>query len=71
MKIEIKEWYYDHSCGCCSDWGINLTIDGNELERTFSSSEDAYEYVLRDYLGHEVSYKYEYGDGNVLDTDEG
>ena len=51
MKIEAKEWYYDHSCGCCSDWGVTLVIDGKAVEdRTFSGTEDAYKYVLEEIL---------------------
>lgn len=60
MKIEAKERYYDRSCGCCSDWGVTLVIDGKEVEdRTFSSATEAYEYVLEEILGHTVKYTYE------------
>lgn len=65
MKIEAKEWYYDHSCGCCSDWGVTLVIDGKEIEdRTFTSTDDAYKHVLEEILGHTVEYSYhsDYGD---------
>jgi len=59
MKIEAKEYYYSHSCGCCSDWGVTLFIDGKEVEdRTFTSVADAYEYTLEKILGHTVEYSY-------------
>ncbi len=71
MKVKMREWSYDRSCGCCSEWGIDLTLDGKEVERTFSSTQEALEYVLQDLLGCEVEYVYSYGDRDVLDTNEG
>lgn len=55
MKIETQDWSYTCGDGCCYNYGTTLYIDGNEIEdRTFSSSGDAYEYVLTEILGFEV-----------------
>lgn len=62
MKIEAKEYYYNRDCGCCTDWGVTLVIDGKEVDQTFTSTADAYEHVLEDILGLEVLYTYDNGE---------
>ena len=62
MKIEAKEYYYSHDCGCCTDWGVTLVIDGKVVDQTFTNTADAYEHVLEAILGHEVVYTYDNGE---------
>jgi len=56
MKITLKHYHW--TCGepgCCDEYGVNLFIDGEEIkERTFCDSWEAYEYVLKEILGHEI-----------------
>ena len=56
MQIEVNEYYYTLSCGCCSNFGVDLYLDGIKVYRTFTSVSDAYEYVLEVILGHGLDY---------------
>lgn len=57
MKIETQDYSYSCGDGCCYNYGTILFIDGKQIEnREFSSSGDAYEYVLTEILGYEVDY---------------
>lgn len=59
MKIETEDYVWECGDGCCTQYGTYLYIDGKKLEdREFSSSGDAYLYVLQEMLGHEVDYIY-------------
>lgn len=59
MKIETEDYAWECGDGCCTQYGTYLYIDGKKLEdREFSSSCDAYLYVLQEMLGHEVDYIY-------------
>lgn len=59
MKIETEEYMWECGDGCCTQYGTYLYIDGKKLEdREFSSSGDAYLYVLEEMLGHEVDFIY-------------
>ena len=60
MKIETEDYVWECGDGCCTQYGTYLYIDGKKLEdREFSSSGDAYLYILQEMLGHEVDYIYE------------
>lgn len=60
MKIETKDYHWECSDGCCTEWGTILYLDGKEVEdRRFMSTEDAYQFVLEELLGHEVDIIYE------------
>ena len=72
-SIRATEYYYNHACGCCTDWGVRSVIvdqDGVEHEFDCSSIEDAVER----FLGEEnfsVDKDCEYGDNpDVEDYDE-
>ena len=59
MKIETEDYVWECGDGCCTQYGTYLYIDGKKLEdREFSSSGDAYLYVLEEMLGHKVDYIY-------------
>ena len=65
MKIETQDYVWECGDGCCTQYGTYLYIDGKLLEdREFSSSGDAYLYVLQELLGHEVDELYEDEDEN-------
>lgn len=60
MKIETKDYFWECGDGCCTQYGTHLYIDGRLLEdREFSSSGDAYLYILQEVLGYEVDFIYE------------
>ena len=61
MKIETKEYFWEcGEPGCCSEWGVILYIDGEEVtDRRFADTSDAYRYILEEIQGHEVDYIYE------------
>jgi hypothetical protein len=58
VDIKIKEYYYKCAEGCCEDWGVDLTIDGND-HGSFAGDYDALEHVLVNVLGHSVEYEYD------------
>ncbi len=53
MNIVTQDFYINHSCGCCTDWGTNLFVDGKPIDQTFQDKAAAFEFVLKS-LGHEV-----------------
>lgn len=60
MKIETQEYFWECGDGCCTQWSTLLRIDGCLVEdREFTSTGDAYRYVLETVLGHEVDELYE------------
>lgn len=60
MKIQTKDYFWECGDGCCTQYGTYLYIDGKLLEdREFSSSGDAYLYILQEVLGHEIDELYE------------
>lgn len=60
MKIQTKDYFWECGDGCCTQYGTYLYIDGKLLEdREFSSSGDAYLYILQEVLGHEIDKLYE------------
>lgn len=58
MKIETEYYEYESTCGCCSDWGYKLFIDGVEQELIFTTDGQALAHVLES-LGHQVSERFE------------
>ena len=53
MNIVTQDFYINHSCGCCTDWGTNLFVDGKFIDQVFLDKSAALEFVLKS-LGHEV-----------------
>jgi len=55
MKIETLDWSHTCGDGCCYSNGTTLYLDGSVVEgRIFSNSEEAFQYVLEEVLGHVV-----------------
>lgn len=55
--MHIKTYSWDYTCGdgCCYNYGVDLTIDGVTYEdQTFSSIQEALEFVIINILGHTV-----------------
>lgn len=40
MKIELKDWEYICSDGCCTDYGTKILIDGVEIEHYKNTREE-------------------------------
>lgn len=53
MNIVTQDYYINHSCGCCTDWGTNLFVDGKPIDQTFQDKAAAFEFVLKS-LGYGV-----------------
>jgi hypothetical protein len=63
MKIEITFKHYDHSCadGCCLDYGIITTVNGEELDFRNTDTETIVEGILEK-LGYNVTIENIYED---------
>lgn len=67
-KVRIKSKYWDHTCGdgCCYTWGVDLTV--NEEEITIHFAQDASDVLstaamIYKHLGYEVETYYDDDDG--------
>lgn len=45
MKISLIDWDWECGDGCCTEWGVDLYIDGEKIE-SFPNSDAALEWVL-------------------------
>jgi hypothetical protein len=63
MQVEITFRHYDHSCadGCCSDYGIITTVNGEELDFRNMDTETIVQGILEK-LGYEVTIENIYED---------
>ena len=63
MKVEITFKHYDHSCadGCCSDYGIITTVNGEELDFGNTDTETIVQGILEK-LGYNVTIENIYED---------
>ena len=61
VKIQLKQW--DYTCGdkCCYDYGVTLTVDGEECDNQYAgdSVEEALKFTLNK-LGFELEIEQEH-----------
>lgn len=53
VKVELDEFYYHCSDGCCTHWGMTTKVDGKEMQFDNLDSETIVRQVLEE-LGYEV-----------------
>lgn len=61
LNIDIQEYYYNCSDGCCTDYGTIIKVNGVELN---SHNQDAYTILknVLEFLGYEVEINETFGD---------
>jgi len=59
VKIHFKEYWYNCSDGCCTDYGVVTTINGEELDCRNEDTETIVEQILKK-LGYDVEITKEY-----------
>ena len=69
MKIRIVDYYYSQSCGCCTESGVKIFVDGEECDQHFCDTGEALAYLLR-HMGHEVELENDYYDESYYLTEE-
>ena len=57
VKIKFKTWDFTCGDGCCYDYGVNLFIDGVELEAQGDCAESSLIAVLT-HLGYKVEIEH-------------
>lgn len=59
LEIKLKDWDYTCSDGCCSSFGTDIFINGEEIE---SSNADRYSVLhhILEHLGYDVEIEEEY-----------
>lgn len=72
-SIRATEYYYSHSCGCCTTWGTHgVIVDQDGVEHEFDCS--TLEAAIEQFLGEDnfkITYDTDYGDNpDVEDYDE-
>jgi hypothetical protein len=68
MKFKVEEYTWHHGCGCCTDWGVNVYVDG-KLFVSVSDKEAAYEYILKDILKIDIEETSDYMDNTFPEDD--
>jgi hypothetical protein len=66
LKIEVVQWTHDCADGCCTDYGIDVFINGEEVS---SRTEDITQ-ILSNVLEHlkiDAEIKYTYEDDDALE----
>jgi len=64
VKVELNEYYYHCTDGCCTDYGTETKVNGKELNLHNQDTATILQQVLEE-LGYEVEIIETYnGDGN-------
>ena len=53
VEIVLNEWDYTCGDGCCYDWGVDVIVNGEEMEHKNEDTETILRQVL-EHLGYEV-----------------
>ena len=63
LNIDIQEYYYNCSDGCCTDYGTIIKVNGVELP---SHNQDAYTILknVLEFIGYEVEINETFGGDN-------
>lgn len=68
-SIRATEYYYNHACGCCTDWGVRAVItDQDGVEHEFDCGD--LETAIEQFLGEDnFSVDYDTDHGDTRDED--
>lgn len=58
MKVRLINYYYGCGDGCCTDYGVELYVDGEYIEK-FPEEDDALRYVIEEYTDIEIEDEYQ------------
>lgn len=64
MKLTLRERLWRCGDGCCSEYWVDLFVDGNLVDERFSSASTALVFVLEKLLGHTIE---EVDDGDLYE----
>jgi hypothetical protein len=63
IHIEMKDWIFKCGDGCCFDSGVDIYVNGNQLDEGYAdNTENALRAVL-EHLGYEVDIEWKEDEG--------